>query len=259
MKHHALEQVDRRAIVQQNKYDDLGFFENYSKMPRSVGGLNAAGEWQSFRGLLPDLKDKRVLDLGCGFGWHCRYAREMQARSVVGIDLSENMLERAREMTSDSEIIYRRLAIEDINFAEGEFDVVISSLALHYVERFDEICRKINHSLATGGYFVFSVEHPVFTALAAQDWHYGPDGEKLHWPIDDYYSEGSRRTSFLNNDVVNYHRSVATHMNALIEAGFSLVRLSEPQPSAEMLEHIPGMRDELRRPMFLMAAAVKVQ
>jgi 2-polyprenyl-3-methyl-5-hydroxy-6-metoxy-1,4-benzoquinol methylase len=142
--------------MKQNKYDDSGFFANYSQMPRSIGGLDAAGEWASFRTMLPELRDKKVLDLGCGFGWHCRYVREQQARSVVGVDLSENMLERARAITNDSEIEYRRLAIEDIDFAAGEFDVVISSLALHYVDRFDVICRKVHHCLVSEGTFVFS-------------------------------------------------------------------------------------------------------
>lgn len=77
--------------MKQNKYDEDAFFQNYSKMERSVRGLDAPGEWHEPQTLLPDLKDKRVLDLGCGFGWHCRYAREQQANSVIGIDLSEKI------------------------------------------------------------------------------------------------------------------------------------------------------------------------
>src|SRR3989440_3412978 len=136
--------------MKQNKYDDPAFFASYGSMPRSVVGLAAAGEWQAFRALLPDLRDKKVLDLGCGFGWHCRYAREQQARSVVGVDLSEKMIARARESTNDSSIEYRRLAIEDIDFSAEEFDVVISSLAFHYVEPFDIVCRKVHHCLKQG-------------------------------------------------------------------------------------------------------------
>lgn len=243
--------------MKQNKYDDPGFFEQYSRMPRSIGGLNAAGEWHELRALLPELRDKRVLDLGCGYGWHCRYAREQQARSVVGVDLSEKMLAYARENTNDSAIDYRRLAIEDIDFAAGEFDAVISSLALHYVERFDSVCRKVHHCLVSGGSFILSVEHPVFTALAAQDWHYGPQGERLHWPVDDYQNEGVRHTRFLGNDVVKYHRTIATYVNALIYSGFSIAKLSEPQPTQEMLDTYSEMRDETRRPIFLLIAAVK--
>jgi len=243
--------------VQQNKYDDSGFFEKYSLMPRSVGGLEAAGEWSTFRAMLPDLRDKKVLDLGCGFGWHCRYARENHAKSVVGVDLSENMLERARTMTDDPHIEYRRLAIEDIDFAEGEFDTVISSLALHYVEDFEAICRKIYRYLTDKGSFVFSVEHPMFTALAAQDWYYSSEGEKLHWPVDNYHLEGPRQAKFLDNDVVKYHRTVATQMNALIASGFTITKISELQPTQEMLDSNPAWQEEVRRPMFLLVAAVK--
>lgn len=243
--------------MKQNKYDDLGFFEKYSEMPRSIGGLNAAGEWPVLRAMLPALRDKRVLDLGCGFGWHCKYAREQHARSVVGVDLSEKMLAYARENNNDSAIEYRRLAIEDINFEAGEFDVVISSLALHYVENFEVVCHKIHHCLVSGGTFILSVEHPVFTALAAQDWHYGSEGERLHWPVDDYQKEGLRQARFLDNDVVKYHRTITTYVNALIDSGFRIMKLSEPQPTQETLDKYPEMRDETRRPIFLLISAVK--
>ena len=61
--------------MKQNKYDDPAFFANYSQMARSIGGLEAASEWPAFRALLPRLREKNVLDLCCGFGCHCRYAR----------------------------------------------------------------------------------------------------------------------------------------------------------------------------------------
>lgn len=243
--------------MKQNKYDDPGFFANYSQMARSIGGLDAAGEWPAFRAMLPELRGKSVLDLGCGFGWHCRYVREQQARSVVGVDLSEKMIVRARESTNDSAIEYRQLAIEDINFPAEEFDVVLSSLALHYVERLDIVCRKVHHCLASEGMFVLSVEHPIFTALAAQDWYYGPHGERLYWPVDNYQDEGSRQARFLDHDVVKYHRTVATYLNTLIDTGFTITRLFEPQPTPEMLDKHPEMLDETRRPMFLLIAAIK--
>lgn len=46
-------------------------------MSRSQQGLAGAGEWETLKKLLPDFKEKRVLDLGCGYGWHCIYAMEM--------------------------------------------------------------------------------------------------------------------------------------------------------------------------------------
>jgi 2-polyprenyl-3-methyl-5-hydroxy-6-metoxy-1,4-benzoquinol methylase len=243
--------------MKQNKYDELGFYEKYSEMPRSIGGLNAAGEWPVLRTMLPMLQGKRILDLGCGYGWHCKYAREQGAASVVGVDLSEKMLAYANANHSDPGITYQRLAIEDIDFAAGEFDVVISSLALHYVEQFDAVCRKVQHCLAAGGTFVLSVEHPIFTARAAQDWHYGPGGERIHWPVDDYQEEGQRVARFLDHDVVKYHRTIASYMNALIEAGFLITKIAEPQPTQEALEKYPDMKDETRRPIFLLISTIK--
>jgi SAM-dependent methyltransferase len=59
----------------QNIYDNPAFFEGYSQLSRSVEGLAGAGEWPAIRAILPDLKGQRVVDLGCGYGWFCRYAR----------------------------------------------------------------------------------------------------------------------------------------------------------------------------------------
>lgn len=226
-------------------------------MARSVEGLEAAGEWHVFKSLLPDLKDKTVLDLGCGFGWHCRYAREEQASSVVGIDISENMLKRARELTEDLAITYMRMPIEAIDFPNGQFDVVVSSLAFHYIESFEEICKKVYDLLKPGGSFIFSVEHPIFTSRNEQDWHYDEEGNRLHWPVDNYQSEGVRTTSFLAENVIKYHRTISTYLNTLIGAGFVLKAVKEPMPSDNMLNSNPMMKDENRRPMFVILSIEK--
>ena len=244
--------------MKQNKYDDEHFFTEYKKMERSVKGLEAAGEWHMFEPLLPELQGKAVLDLGCGFGWHCRYAREQQASSVIGVDLSANMLQQARELTNDAGIIYVQLPIEDIAFDDEQFDVVISSLAFHYIESFEDICKKVFDYLKPGGTFVFSVEHPIFTSRDEQDWHYDEQGNRLHWPVDQYQVEGLRTTSFLAKNVMKYHRTLSTYMNNLIAAGFTLEAVKESVPSETMLKEIPGMEDENRRPMFLIISAKKV-
>ncbi|GED67798.1 methyltransferase [Brevibacillus reuszeri] len=243
--------------MKQNKYDDLNFFSAYKQMQRSVRGLEAAGEWHVLRGLLPELTDKDVLDLGCGFGWHCLYARQQQARTVIGVDISEKMLQKAREQTDDSAISYVRMSIEDISFERAQFDLVISSLALHYVESFAEVCQKVYEYLKPGGAFIFSVEHPLFTARAEQDWHYDDKGNRLHWPVDHYQEEGVRDTTFLTDRVIKYHRTISTYMNDVIGAGFALKAVKEPVPSDEMLKQDASMKDEWRRPMFLLIAAEK--
>lgn len=101
--------------MKQNKYDDNAFFRKYSQMDRSVKGLEGAGEWKTLERLLPDFHDKHVLDLGCGFGWHCRYAAEHGAASVLGVDISAKMIAKARSMGNEGIIEYRCMPMEDLS------------------------------------------------------------------------------------------------------------------------------------------------
>lgn len=244
--------------MKENKYDDPRFFEKYSQMTRSQQGLAGAGEWCELEKLLPDFHGRRVLDLGCGYGWHCQYAAGHGAACVLGTDISQKMLEAARARNPGPSIEYRQAAMEDLCFPDGSFDVVLSSLAFHYVKDFRPLVRSISRWLTPGGSFVFSVEHPVFTAYGSQDWYYGPDGEILHFPVDNYYLEGPREAVFLGERVTKYHRTLTTYLDTLLENGFRLTRMVEPQPPEDMME-LPGMRDELRRPMMLLVSAVKAE
>lgn len=243
--------------MKENQYDQTEFFEKYRQFPRSVAGLQAAGEWHELRKLFPDFTDKRVLDIGCGFGWHCRYAAEEGARQVLGIDISKKMLTVAQEQTSFENVSYRQLAMEDMAFAPDSFDVVLSSLAFHYTPNFQEVCEQVFKSLSAKGSFVFSVEHPVFTAEGRQDWLYDEAGKPELWPVDHYFTEGKRQANFLGSQVTKYHRTLTTYLNTLLTVGFTLEAVVEPQPEPRLLAEVPGMADELRRPMMLLVKAVK--
>ncbi len=241
----------------QNKYDDPVFFEKYSGMLRSQKGLSGAGEWETLRAMLPDFTGRRVLDLGCGYGWHCAWAADHGAASVLGTDISQKMLDAAREKNGREAVEYRLLSIEEADFGPGSFDIVLSSLALHYIEDIPGLYRKVHSWLAPGGTFVFTVEHPVFTAQGPQDWHYGPEGEIQHFPVDRYFYEGQRQAVFLGEEVTKYHRTLTTYLDGLLEAGFALRHVREPQPPQSMMS-LPGMPDEMRRPMMLAVSAQKM-
>lgn len=235
----------------------LLFFEQYSRMPRSVNGLAGAGEWHILRKLLPDFTGRRVLDLGCGFGWHCLYAAEQGAASVVGIDISQKMIREAKKKNHFSNVQYYCMSIEDFDFQPDTFDIVISSLAFHYLNSLDEICRNVYRCLSSGGSFIFSVEHPVFTAYGNQEWIYNEQGERSHWPVDRYFEEGIRNAIFLGQEIQKYHKTIMTYINTPIKNGFELKAVIEPEPDTEAIEKIPGMKDELRRPIFLIISAMK--
>lgn len=239
--------------MRQNIYDTKSFFSKYSQMNRSVKGLVAAGEWKTFEKMLPNFKGKRVLDLGCGFGWHCQYAIEHEASTVVGVDISEKMLNVAKQKTS-KDIKYIKEPLEIVDFTESSFDIVISSLAFHYLASFEDIAGKVHSWLKQNGDFIFSVEHPVFTAFGTQDWYRDAEGKILHFPVDNYFVEGKREANFLGENVIKYHKTLTTYLNGLLKSGFEIIGVVEPQPSEELLEK---MKDELRRPMMLIVSARK--
>ena len=243
--------------MKENKYDENVFFDKYSQMERSKKGLEGAGEWKTLKEMLPDFTGKKVLDLGCGYGWHCEYAADHGAVQVVGVDISEKMLKEAENRHSRENITYLCCPVEDVQFEECEFDIVLSSLALHYIRDYDQIVDKIRKFLRPGGYFIFSVEHPVFTAEGSQDWDYDENGKPLHFPVDNYYYEGKRNAVFLGEPVIKYHRTLTTYISTLIKKGFAIMDVQEPQPPEEMLDTVPGMRDEMRRPMMLIVSARK--
>lgn len=154
----------------QNIYDNEEFFEGYSRLPRSVEGLDGAPEWPALRAMLPDLRGRRVLDLGCGFGWFCRWARENGAERVLGLDVSMKMLERAQAETRDAAITYSKADMEQLELDPASFDLVYSSLALHYVVNLSRLMAQVHRCLVPSGSFVFSVEHPIYTAPAEPGW-----------------------------------------------------------------------------------------
>ena len=152
-----------------SEYDNERFFMEYAKMARSRDGLRSAGEWRQLKPLFPPLQGARVLDLGCGYGWHCRFAAERGAVRVLGLDLSSKMIAEAKKRSGERQIEYRVCGIEEYEYPENAWDCVVSNLALHYVENIETIFRNVHRTLRQDGIFLFNIEHPVFTAGVGQD------------------------------------------------------------------------------------------
>jgi len=246
-------------MAAQNRYDDPAFFAEYARLERSVSGLAGAPEWPALRALLPpDLRGLRVLDLGCGYGWFCRWARESGAARVLGVDVSERMLARAAELTGDAgpAVTYVRADLETAAFEQEVFDLAYSSLALHYVADLGALLERVCDALVSGGHLVFSVEHPLYSAPVRQEWVRDADGRRA-WPVSGYLDEGPRITDWLGPGVLKQHRTIATYVNLLRESGFALRRLEEWGPTPEQVAARPEWECERDRPPFLLAAARK--
>jgi ubiquinone/menaquinone biosynthesis C-methylase UbiE len=238
----------------QNIYDNDEFFAGYSRLPRSVEGLDRAPEWPALQALVPDLRGRRVLDLGCGFGWFCRWARERGAAQIEGVDVSDKMLARARATTADATINYVTADLERLALRPSSFDVVYSSLALHYIADLERLLAEVHQALVQGGSLVFSVEHPIMTAPALPGWSRDGAGRNA-WPIRGYLDEGPRSTDWLTKGVIKQHRTLATYVNLLLGLGFALAHVEEWGPSAQQILAQPQLADEHERPPFLLVAA----
>ncbi|WP_110950722.1 class I SAM-dependent methyltransferase [Pseudomonas bohemica] len=238
----------------QNIYDSPEFFEGYSQLPRSVEGLAGAPEWPALRALLPDMNEQKVVDLGCGYGWFARWAIEQGAQSVLGLDVSEKMLERAIADGEDSRITYQLADLELLRLPSAAFTLAYSSLAFHYIAGLSTLLRTIHDALLPGGKLVFSIEHPIFMASLRPQWFVDAEGRKS-WPVDNYQIEGPRSTHWLSEGVIKQHRTLGTLLNLLIESGFTLDHINEWGPSPQDLSSRPALADEVHRPMMLIVAA----
>jgi len=95
-------------------------------------------EWPTIRTMLPPLLADAFLTLDAGSAGSLWAAAEGACR-VLASDISENMLARAREGTSDPAIVYVRADLETLTLPEGAFDLAYSSLAFPYVEDFGRL------------------------------------------------------------------------------------------------------------------------
>lgn len=241
-------------------YDDPDFFEAYTQLPRQTRGLEGAGEWSALQSMLPSIKGKNVLDLGCGFGWHARWAIANGAASVLGIDVSERMLQRAHADSADEVaaglISYRKGDFDDLQVDADSFGLAFSSLALHYAADLPSLLGCVAASLRPGGHLVFSVEHPIYSAPSVQALQDEPDGRRV-WPLENYLVEGPRQATWLGHSVGKQHRTVASYVNGVISVGLVIDEIVEWGPSAAQVAAQPRLADDLHRPWFLLVAATK--
>lgn len=245
-------------------YDSNGFFEHYRKLRSNPISLNEVVEKPTMLSLLPDLNGKRLLDLGCGTGEHLQlyFARGMQF--AVGIDLSVKMLEQAeaelkKHGKNPPHFALYRLAMEDLNrLNEADFDVVTSSFAFHYVENLPALLADIYAKLKPNGTLIFSQEHPITTChKSGHRWEKDQQKEQQAYRLQHYREEGERARDWFQQPFKTYHRTTATIVNAVIQAGFVLEKMAEPM-LAEQPEWHAEFKDLQHRPPLLFIKARKL-
>ena len=248
--------------MEQNIYDNEDFYNGYHELRNSkeVPNANDLIEIPQLFDLIGDVKDKKILDLGCGAGGHDRKLIELGAKSVLGIDISTKMIEEARNSNNSDKIRYKILSMNNIEEINEKFDMVVSSLAIHYIEDYDSLCRKVFNLLNDGGEFVFSHGHPMDSAVILNNVpnrYVILDGKK-YFLISDYNNEGERKTNWIVDGVITYHRNMSHLVNGLIDAGFTIERLNESYATKEAIELRPKYIEQNDHSYYVYIKAKKV-
>ena len=187
----------------------------------------------------------------CGPGMSGRIGAECRLHSQTLSEYCQTLVE-----CPECRLVFPVCGLDNFSYPKNTFDCVVSNLVLHYINDLDEIYKKVYRTLKPGGTFIFNIEHPIFTGSVNQEWIYGSDGSIQYWPIDNYFYTGERQTNFLGKEVAKQHHTLTQILMGLIKTGFQLEAVQEAVPPPEMMD-IPGMSDELRRPMMLLVKCKK--
>ncbi len=219
--------------------------------------------------LAGNLEKKRVLDAGCGEGYNTRLLAR-QGVLMTGVDISPKMIELARkeETAEPLGIRYDTASFIDLSlFGEGEFDVIISTMALMDAPSYKKSVLEFWRILRREGLLVFSITHPCFTMHDAV-WIRDTNGEESLLQIGDYFSrdeyEQEWRFGAAPEDentppfhVRYFDRTLSDYINPLCETGFHIERMVEPVPSDEACLIRSSLRKHQRIPHALMIKASK--
>ena len=249
-------------MSKQNIYDNETFFEDFKSIRSNEVNFNDLIETPILLAMLPDLHGKTILDIGCGMGQHAKQYSDMGASSVLGIDISEKMLEYAKKHSSSDNITYRKMALEDICELNTKFDLVTSSLVFDYVEDFDELMGNVYTLMKDNAEFVFSMSHPMSTAYDGQYPRYtrSESGERLYANINNYFVEGQRKITWVVDNYELYHRTFSSLLNSMIKAGFLIEECQESHISDELRNRYPDMfGGTIHRPDFVFFRCKKAE
>lgn len=255
--------VFTEANLKKSIYDTPIFFERYKQLRHNPISMNEVVEKPTMFAMLPELKGRKILDLGCGMGEHLAYYLAQGASKVVGLDLSELMLKQAEETLSqqwkkgqDFALYCSPMEVLD-QIPESGFDLVVSSFAFHYIEDFADLLAKISAKMTDCGTLVFSQEHPIVTCYReGYRWEKNEQKQQVAYRLNYYRDEGERSRNWFQQGFKTYHRTMATILNQLIQAGFEIVQVEEPM-LADQPEWHNEFKDLQHRPPLLFVKAVK--
>ncbi|HSJ38464.1 MAG TPA: class I SAM-dependent methyltransferase [Planococcus sp. (in: firmicutes)] len=211
-------------------YEEQDFLENYLKRRSRKDSPNNAIEGPAIEFLLGTVKGADILDLGCGDGNYGKELLDRGASSYTGVEGSAAMVKLASSRIDSSKGTVVHSSMEAFQFPVNRYDIVLSRMALHYIEDLERLFGSISQTMRSDGKFVFSVQHPLTTSSFASK----TGGDKRgNWLVDDYFQQGERQEPWIGKTIVKYHRSIESYFKALMSADFVVEALQEGEPKLE--------------------------
>ena len=205
--------------------------------------------------LLGDVRNARILDLGCGEGG---YSRELAARGakVMGVDGSAELIATASKRSAEAghRIEFVCANASDLEpVASNSFDIVLAAMVLMDVEDYGRAIDEIWRVAAPGGQLLMSITHPCFSTPDS-GWVRTETGEKNHFAVDRYFERCAWEdfiTTQFSRPVLRRHQPLEDYLRPLIGRGFQLTEFREPTATAEQIAHSERLAQLQRIPYFL--------
>jgi trans-aconitate methyltransferase len=236
-------------------FDLPGVMERYGHLRDRLNDGNALMEEPHVIDLLGDVKDRAIVDLGCGDGRFGVWLAEQGCSSYTGLDASTQMVGLARTRLARSP--HAKVVVQDINDwrpAPGTAGLVTARMSLHYIQDLPGVIERVGHCLIPGGRFVLSVEHPVitsdYTSASGDD---VPDS----WRVTNYFVRGPRTVQWLGQDAIKYHRTMEDYFRILQQTGLAIHQLREGEPVKVAADAGEIMKHRMAVPITLILSAVK--
>ncbi|MCL5102216.1 MAG: class I SAM-dependent methyltransferase [Candidatus Marsarchaeota archaeon] len=172
-------------------YKDATFSRKYREAQK-IDPFHLYLDKPNMHKMLPNLKGKSVLCLGCGGGAECAYIKRRGASRVIGIDLSEAMIEHARSTYKG--IDFMVMSLDDIQIKNEKFDVVYADMSVHYASSIEKLMKRVSSLLKRKGLFIFSMTHPLYDVLVREP----PMGNKngQHSKLFGYVNKNGKYTIY---------------------------------------------------------------
>ncbi len=111
-----------------------------------------------------NFEQKKILNLGCGFGWFELNIAEKNIKKITGLEITEKDLITAKENINDDKIDFKIGSAIDIPFPADEFDTVVSWDVIEHIPKNSEekMFKEIRRVLKNNGTFYLSTPYDSF-------------------------------------------------------------------------------------------------